>query len=160
LKNAPARTSSGALTSQTWDGIQLTRLLEMKSLLLEFVDWLENCHFRRAPCGSPFEDQIAPVLLMKAEIALNWARTSHVPVELFTTTVSAMALLAGLVSNKSRLSVESVFRGELDDGAFERLTTCLSEIRRSGLILLEGCPPPAVARTCFFGGPLFGVLMA
>ena len=109
----------------------------MKSLLLEFVGWLEDRHFRRAPCGSPFEEQIAPVVLMKAEIAPNWARTSHEPVELFTTTVSARALLAGLVFRRSQVSVESVFQGELDDSAFERLTRCVSEISRSRLLLLE-----------------------
>jgi hypothetical protein len=132
----------------------------MKLLLHAFVDWLECCDLNCGPCGSPFEEPVDPVLLMKAETALDWARASGKSVELFTTTIDPKPLLAALVLGRARVNVESVFQGELDDDDFERLASSVSDISRSGLILVQDYPPAAVARTCFFGGPLFAVLRA
>ena len=80
--------------------------------------------------------------------------------ELFTTTIDPKPLLAALVLGRARVNVESVFQGELDDDDFERLARSVSDISRSGLILVQDFPPAAVARTAFFGGPLFAVLRA
>ena len=69
----------------------------MKALLREMIDWLETCHFLRGPCGSVFEEHIEPVLVAKAEVALEWATACDHPVELFTSTIDPRPLLAAVV---------------------------------------------------------------
>jgi hypothetical protein len=129
----------------------------MKALLREMVDWIEACHLQRAPCGSPFEDQVEPALLIKTELALDSARASDWPVELFTTKIDPKALLAGLVLRRSQVGIEKVFRGDLDDDAFERLTQCVFEISHSQLRLVEGWPPASKLPMAFFGGPVYAL---
>jgi O-acetyl-ADP-ribose deacetylase (regulator of RNase III) len=130
----------------------------MKDLLRDLVTWMETCHLQRAPCRSPFEAQVEPVLLMQAEMVLNWARTTDRPVELFTASVSDRSLLAGLVFRRSQVAVERVFQGELEDDDFERLARCVCDIRHSQLTLMPGWPSAAKLPMAFFGGPLYAVL--
>jgi hypothetical protein len=129
----------------------------MKPLLLEFVNWLESCYRRPGPCGSPFEAQLEPALVAKAEIALAWALASQKPVELFTTTIDPKPLLASLILQRTQVDLESVFSGELEDSAFPRLTGCLMQIAKSQFRLIPGHPPANLAQSAFFGGPLFAV---
>lgn len=130
----------------------------MRSLLHELIDWIERCHIRRGPRGSPFETQVEPALAAKVEVAYDWARLSGKPVEMYTTTIDPRPLLAGLVLRRSCIDIESVIAGDLDDAAFERLTRCVSEISRSNFRLVQAHPTQDLARRCFFGGPLFALL--
>jgi hypothetical protein len=125
----------------------------MKSApLRELVHWLEQAHVHGGPCGSAFELPVPPELTIKAEAALTWTLATGQPVELFTTTVSARALLAALVLRRSLVSFQRVFQNELDDDDFGRLTHCVAQIRRSGLELVEGPPPEAARGAAFLGG--------
>jgi hypothetical protein len=130
----------------------------MKPLLSEFIVWVEACHFRRSRYGSSFEAQAEPALVAKAEVALNWALYSRNAVELYTTTLEPKPLLASLILQRARVGFEAVVRGELEDSAFPRLTGW--RIARSQFRLIPGDPPAAVAKSAFFGGPLFAVLHA
>ena len=130
----------------------------MKTILREFIDWLEQAHFRRGLCGSPFEQPVSSVLVLKAEAALARALASGQPVTLFTTTVNARALLAGLVFRRSGVSIQNVFQANLDDGDFDRLTRCLAQVNRSGLELVEGEPSATLRAAAFFGAPIFAVI--
>ena len=129
----------------------------MKPQLVKFIEWLEQV-YRRGPCGSAFEQPVPPVLVIKAEAMLQWALSTGRPVELFTTNVSAKALLAGLIFRRSRVAADIAIQGKMDDGDFERLTRCLYEIRHSGFKLVEGPPPPVKRAGAFLGGPLFAVM--
>jgi hypothetical protein len=132
-------------------------VIEMKTLLHDMVDWLEECYFRQGPSGSVFEEHIEPVLVVKAQVAFQWAAACDQPVELFTTTIDPKPLLAAVVLWQCRIPLESVYAGDLDDDAFERLTRCVSRISRCKLRIVQAFPPPTVARGAFFGGPLFAV---
>lgn len=129
----------------------------MKRLLLQFVSWLEQVYFQRCPCGSEFEHQLSPVVVIKAEVALEWALASRRPVTLFTSTVSAGTVVAALVLRRAQVSIDNVFKGDLDDNSFDRLTRCLAAISQSGLRLVEGEPPAAMRRATFFNGPVFAI---
>ena len=130
----------------------------MKTLLRQFVDWCEVTHSKRGPCGSPFESAVSPVLVLKAQAALEWTVASGQPVTLFTSDISAETLLAGLVLRRSGVAVGKIFRGDLDDNDFARLTHCLAEIKRSGLQIVEGEAPATLRPAAFFGGPLFAIM--
>ena len=130
----------------------------MKPQLMKFVNWLEDVDLQRGPCGSAFEQPVSPDLVVKAMAMLSWTLATGQPVELFTTTVSKEALLAGLIFRRSRVSVDAVFQGQMDDGDFERLTRCIYEIRHSGFKLVEGPLPPVMRAGAFLGGPLFAVM--
>ena len=125
--------------------------------LKELVNWLEQVHFQGGPCGAAFEQNVSPVLVTKSMAMLEWALSTGRQVELFTTTVSARALLSSLVLRRSRVSLQNIL--DLDDAAFDRLTKCLAEILGSGLELVEGPPPEALRGAAFLGGPLFAVMM-
>jgi hypothetical protein len=100
----------------------------MKILLRELVNWMECCDLRRSPCGSPFEEPVDPVQVMRAEVALDWSRGGQ-RVDLFTTTINPKSLIAALVFRRANVNVESVFRSGLDDSEVDQLAACLSEIR-------------------------------
>jgi hypothetical protein len=113
----------------------------MKPLLHEMIDWLETCHVLRSRCGSPFEAEVEPALVAKTGVALDWALSSHNPVEVYATTLDPKPLQAALILERARVDLEAFYRGELDDSAFPKLTGCIARIARSQFQLLPGHPP-------------------
>jgi hypothetical protein len=130
----------------------------MKPLLMHFINWLEDVDSQRGPCDSAFEQKVPSALVIQAEAMLQWALSTGRPVELFTTDISAKALLAGLIFRRSRVAAETAMQGKMDDGDFERLTRCIYEISHSGFKLVEGPPPAAMRAGAFLAGPLFAIL--
>ena len=129
----------------------------MKALLHELIDWLEACHLRCGPCGSPFEAQVESVLVAKASVALDWALASRKPVRVYTSALDPKPLLAAVISERARVDLEAFYRHELEDTAFPKLVGCIGQIAKSEFRLITGCPPEAVAKVAFFNGPLFAV---
>jgi hypothetical protein len=113
----------------------------MKSLLIEFVDWAETAHFQGGGCGSVFEQPVSPHALAWADRALELALSSGRPVVLFTRTAPAQSVVAGLVFHRAGVNIENVYNGDLDDDAFDRLTTWLSRIKTARLVFEQGFPP-------------------
>jgi len=127
--------------------------------LRDLVEWVERSYGHGGPCGSAFEEPVSPILLMKAEATLTWSVTTRQPVELYTTSVSPKALLSGVVLRRCGLDLRHVFRAELTEEDFGRLTCCVGEIRQSGFEMIEGSPPAALRNAAFLGGgPLFAVV--
>ena len=97
-------------------------------------------------------------LAIQAEAMLEWARTARGRVELFTGPINPKSMLAALVFRRSHVNMKDVYRQDLDDDAFARLTRCVGQINRSGLTLVEGDPPNGLRSGAFLGGPLFAVM--
>jgi hypothetical protein len=83
---ADRQQASGPGGQQARNGIQLGG--EQDEIFAPRVNRLDGgLPFRARRCGSAFAESVEPVLLMKAEIALNWAKASYRAVEFFTTTI-------------------------------------------------------------------------
>lgn len=120
----------------------------MKQILNKFIDVLELAHLRRAHCGSAFEQRVAPAVLERADFALELALAGGQPLVLFTTPISAQALIAGLVLHRAGVQIANVYNANLDDDGFRRLAIWLTRINSAKLVFEAGLPatPESIAR--------------
>ena len=113
----------------------------MKQLVKDFVDWLEEAHFRRGPIGSPFEQQLPPQALAWAEKAFELAGTSRRPVILFARRASPQSVVAGLALRGSGISLSTIYGGNLEDDDFSRLENWLVSAKMADITIEAGRLP-------------------
>jgi hypothetical protein len=119
----------------------------MKLLLREFVGWMETVHVQSGPCGSPFERPLSPLVLERADFALQLALSSRRPVVMFTRYFSAKGMVAALVLHRAGVKIENVYKGNLDDHDFHRLGSVLARMKTASINFEEGFPrTPYVVR--------------
>ena len=108
----------------------------MKPLLKEFVVWMENV-YRCGPCGSAFEQKVPADMMSKAETALELALSGTATVVMSTGTASPRPVIANLIFRRTGISMENVFRGDLDDAAFDTLADFLRRVKTARLVFKE-----------------------
>jgi replicative DNA helicase len=97
--------------------------------------------------GSAFEQAVPLHTLRWAETALELSLSAGQEVVLFTRSVAAESLVAGLAFHRAGVDIEKVYRGDLDDDGFDRLTSCLARMKGAKLLFQDGLPrtPESVA---------------
>ncbi|MDH7503202.1 MAG: hypothetical protein QHJ82_10910 [Verrucomicrobiota bacterium] len=110
-------------------------MTETKPILREFVSWLETAYGQaEGSTTTEFGVEPAPETLAMAEIALEAAITSQLPV-LLATSGSIRAVVAGLVLNRAGIKHAQVFQGKLSDEQFRALADALRTVKMSKLII-------------------------
>ena len=108
----------------------------MKTLLKELVVWMDS-NYGCGPTGADFEQDVPPDVMTKAETALELALPGTATVVMSTGTSSPRPVIARLVFNRTGISMENIFRGTLDDAAFDVLADCLRRVKTARLVFKE-----------------------
>lgn len=109
----------------------------MSQVPKEFIDALEQAHFRQGPCGSEFELPVPTQVLERANTALAFALTDR-PVMLLARSSPSRAVIARLVLHRAGVSIENVYKNNLSDDDFAKLTVWLTRISKTKLIVVDG----------------------
>ena len=124
----------------------------MKTVLNQFVEWIDNCYGQGVPASpSPFEQMLEPGLLAAAQSAASNAALSSGPIFISTEGVPAATVAANLVWAKTGITPDRVHRGDFSPQELELLIAAVAALVASRVCLDDSlaasnappseCPP-------------------
>ena len=107
--------------------------LPMKSLLHDFLDWLERVHCNgELGADSDFAVEPSPETIALAGFALDAALIGKQPV-LFASDAPVTSVLGTLILRRSGITLEQAVQGNLTDAQFAALTLSVVAVAKSRL---------------------------
>lgn len=110
----------------------------IKSLLREFLEWLEGRSMGVCQPGSPFDLPLDPRIVAKAQEAVDLAQASGEEVALFTGGIAPQAIIAQLVFHRAGFGADRIAQGELTQEEGDGLLEAVQTLATCKLVLVEG----------------------